>query len=309
MLVLLIKGDKMNFDVVTFGSSVIDIFIDTGLSLKNGNMVYRAGSKIQINNSREDFGGGGSTSAVAFSRLGFKTGCITKVGDDFNGKKIINSFKKEGVKFLGRIEKNSKTDFSIILDSKEHNRTILVNKKINNEIDFKDINFKKIKTKWIYFSSVLGKSFKTQVKIARELHKKGVKIAFNPSEYLIKNENILLILKICDVFVLNKEEAELLTNEKDLLKGLYKLCPKVVVITNGSKLISCFDGKKKYFLKPKKVEVVELTGAGDAFASGFVAAQIKDKSINESLKLGLRMSESVIKHFGARNNLLKRRLK
>lgn len=60
---------------------------------------------------------------------------------------------------------------------------------------------------------------------------------------------------------------------------------------------------------PHAVKIVEQTGAGDAFAAGFVAMQMKGKSIEESLKFGLRESESVLGAFGAKNNLLKLNLK
>jgi len=299
----------MDFEVITFGSALVDIFVNTGLPEKKGNISYSAGSKLKIKNAFIDIGGGGTNSAVAFSRLGFKTGCISCVGDDSYGKEILSLLKKEKVRFLGKVKKNSKTDFSIILDSKEKNRTILVNKKINNELEIHDLNFKKLKTKWVYLSSSLGKSFETQKKIAKFLSKNGIRIAFNPSEYLIKEENILPILKICDCLILNYEEAKLLSKESDLLKGLYKLGPKIIVISNGEKMISCYDGEKKYFLKPNKIKIVENTGAGDAFASGFVAGQIVEKTIEECLKLGLRMSESVIGHFGAKNNLIRMKLK
>jgi len=81
-----------------------------------------------------------------------------------------------------------------------------------------------------------------------------------------------------------------------------------VVVTNGEKEVYAYDGKKKYSLKPHKVKVVETTGAGDAFASGFVSGQILGKSIPWSLKFGFEESEAVLKHFGAKNNLLWRKL-
>jgi len=98
--------------------------------------------------------------------------------------------------------------------------------------------------------------------------------------------------------------------EKDLLKGLYELIDRgVVVITDKNKSINCYDGEKKYFLKPHKMKVVERTGAGDAFASGFVAGRIAGFDINRSLRLGLEESESVIRYFGAKNKLIKKRIK
>jgi len=142
----------------------------------------------------------------------------------------------------------------------------------------------------------------------KKLVKKGVKFAYNPSEYLIRKENLNPLLKICDILVLNKEEAQLLTKNKDLLKGLHKLGPKIVVVTDDKNKIQCSDGKERYYLMPHKVKVVEKTGAGDAFASGFVAGIIRDKGIENSLKLGLEESENVIRFRGAKNNLIRRKL-
>ena len=138
---------------------------------------------------------------------------------------------------------------------------------------------------------------------------KGVKIVFNPSEYLIKKENLKPILKLCEILILNKEEAELLTKDKDLLLGLSKLGPKIVVVTNKDKEVFAYNGDKKYSIVPHKMKVIERTGAGDAFASGFVAGQIFGKSITESLRIGLEESESVINHKGAKIGLIRRKLK
>jgi len=297
------------FDVVSFGSALIDIFVNTGISEEKGFMYYPLGEKIQIKELRFDIGGGGTNTAVAFSRLGLKTGYVGKVGDDESGEKVIKMLKKEKIKFLGKIEKGKITGHSIILDGKGGERTILVYKGVNDEIIMKDI--KRFKTKWLYFSSSRGKSFQTKKELIGILKKRGVKLAFNPSAYLIKKENISYLLKMTDILILNKEEAQMLVGkrEKDLLKGLNKLGPKIIVITDKNKLISCYDGNKKYFLKPNKIKVVERTGAGDAFSSGFVAGQIAGKSIEYSLRLGLRESESVIQHFGAKNNLIREKIK
>ena len=161
----------------------------------------------------------------------------------------------------------------------------------------------------------MEKSLETQVKLAKILVKKGTKLAFNPSLYLIKEINLKPLLALTTILILNKEEAELLCkknslNEKKPLTSLAKLGPKIIVITNKDKLISCYGKKQKYFLKPhNKIKIVERTGAGDAFASGFVAGQIVGKSIKESLNLGLKESEAVLGHFGAKNNLIRMKLK
>ncbi len=297
----------MKFDIISFGSAVVDVFVNTDISERKNFISYPIGSKILVKDLKFDVGGGGTNTAVAFSRFGLKTGYIGKIGDDNDGEEILSVLKKEKIKFFGKIEKESISGYSIILDSKEKNRTILTYKGVNDNLSLNEIP--KIKTKWLYLSSMLGKSFETQKKLAQKLKKEGTKIAFNPSSYLIKRKDLKPVLKLCDVLILNKEEARMLTKDKDSLLGLHKLTGGIVVITDKNKLISCYDGGKKYPLMPNKIKVVERTGAGDAFAAGFVAGQIVGKSIKDSLRLGLRESESVIKYFGAKNNLLKFKLK
>lgn len=300
----------MKFDVITFGSAVVDVFVDTDIAEKGKFIAYPVGAKILIKNLRFDIGGGGTNTAVAFSRLGLKTGCICKVGADESGKEILSLLKKEKIKFLGKIKKGAISGYSIILDSKEKSRTILTFKGVNDTLDFKEIP--KIKTEWLYYSSMLDKSFQSQIKLARLLKRKRTKLAFNPSSYLIKRKNLKPLLKLTDILILNKEEAMMLTKKKqNLLENLRKLINKdgIVVITDKNREIVAYDGKKKYSLTPNKIKVVERTGAGDAFASGFAAGQITGKTIPESLKIGLRESESVIRYFGAKNKLSKIKLK
>ena len=304
------------FDVVTFGSAVVDTFVDTEFSKGSNLFSYPTGSKILVQDLKSDLGGGATNTAVAFSRLGLKTGCICRIGNDNNGIDILEMFKKEKIKFLGSISQE-KTGESIILDSKGNGRTVLTFKGPGNNIKSSEIP--KIKTRWLYYSSVLRESFKTQIKLAKKLK---AKVAFNPSEYIIKAMDIRPLLKLTEVLILNKEEAQFLCKKytskgisaeagkkKDILVCLREFGPKVVVVTDKNKLAYAFDGKKKYSIKPNNIKVIERTGAGDAFASGFVAGIIVGKTIQESLKLGLRESESVIRYFGAKNKLLRMKLK
>jgi ribokinase len=297
------------FDVITFGSAVADVLVDTAVYEKGKFMYYPIGEKILIKDLKFYVGGGGTNTAVAFSRLGLKTGFIGKVGDDESEKKILELLKNEKIKFLGKIEKGALSGYSIVLESQKKDRTILTYKGVNDKLRFKELNLREIKTKWLYLSALLGESFKTQKKLVGYLNKKGTKIAFNPSSYIIKKLNLKPILKFCEILVLNKEEARMFVKKGDLLKELRKLGPKIVVITDRDKLISAYDGKNRYYLKPHKIKIVDRTGAGDAFASGFVAGRITGKSIEDSLKLGLMESEAEIKYHGVKNKLLKMKLK
>jgi len=290
---------KKRFDVVSFGSAVVDVFVST--KQEGRRISYKAGAKILVDDLKFDVGGGATNTAVAFARLGLKTGCICRVGDDNNGEDVLKMLKQEGVKFLGARAKG-KTGYSVILDSKDKSRTILTYKGPRNSVSMKDV--KDFDCDWLYFSSVLGESFKTQVRLARRVKRNGGKLAFNPSEYLIRAEDISELLRLSDVVVLNKEEFELVKSRYG--KGIFS---GVVVVTDKDKLVWVYDGLKRFSIKPHRVKVVERTGAGDAFASGFVAAFMIGWDIDRCLKLGLAESEAVIGFFGAKNNLIRRKLK
>lgn len=299
-----------NFDVVTIGSAMTDIFVTTDEPLINNSFNYKIGHKLLIKNLQLDIGGGATNTATAFSRLGFTTGCVCKVGEDNNGKDILALLKKEKITFLGSIGKG-KTSMSIILTKKGVGRTVLTNRSESDNLKTKEVV--PFKTKWLYLSSLLKSGFDTQKKIALKMAKKKTKIAFNPSEYLIKSEDIIAILKVTKVLILNKEEAELLAKKYNakgqLPEALRSLGPQIVVITNEDKPIECHNGIKKYSLLPHKIKVVERTGAGDAFASGFVAGLMANYPIEKCLKLALREGESVLGHFGAKNKLIRENLK
>lgn len=302
----------MVFDIVSVGSAVVDVFVHTDVARKKDFLLYPVGEKMLIENLRFDVGGGGTNTAVAFSRFGLKTGCVSALGEDNNSKLILDLLKKEGVKFLGPIKKGEMSGYSVILDSSDKDRTILTYKGVNDNISIDDVS--SFKTRWLYFSSLLNESFKTQKKLAKRLVDKGARLAINPSSYHIENESISGLLKMSTILILNLEEAELLCKKKKLkgdpLLALGRIGPKVVVITDNKGDVRCLHEGKEYKIRPhKNVKVVERTGAGDAFASGFVAGFVCGKDIDSCLALALEESESVIRHMGAKNNLIRRKLK
>jgi len=305
------------YDIITVGSATVDVFANTKselIKIKTSSceedlIAYPSGSKILIKELRFTTGGGGTNTAVSLARLGHKVAYLGSLGNDENGKRILDLLKKEKVDFIG-VRRKEITGYSIILDSIEHDRTILTYKGANNKLKFSSINQKKLKTKWFYFSSMISESFKTLEKLVEFAEKNKIKITFNPSTYLVKKGKNYLkkILIRTTILILNNEEASLLAgknNVKVMLKELYKLGPEIIVITDGKKSINAYDGKNIYALMPNKMRVVESTGAGDAFASSFLSGMIKKNDIEFALKVGLANSESVITHPGAKNKLLK----
>ncbi|MFC1691008.1 carbohydrate kinase family protein [Nanoarchaeota archaeon] len=307
------------FDVITIGSATVDVFAKTHSELvkiktpktEETLICYPSGAKILIKDLQFMTGGGGTNTAVAFSRLGLKTGYLGHLGKGENGDKIISMFKKEKIKFLGT-RGNEMTNYSMVLDSIEHDRTILAYKEASQKLSYEKINKSTLKTKWFYISSTLGQTFKTTEKLVSFAVKNGIKIAFNPSNYQAEKgaKYLKKILDNTNLLVLNKEEAELLlgrrygTDLNELLEGSHELGPKIVVITDGKEGAYCSDGKKKLKVIPRKINILETTGAGDAFASSFLSGLIKKKDIKFALQMAVVNAQSVIQNYGAKNILL-----
>ncbi|MBU2633671.1 MAG: carbohydrate kinase family protein [Nanoarchaeota archaeon] len=298
------------FDVITIGSATIDVFVNTSYKLfskKQHSINLPLGTKILVDDIKFCTGGGSTNAAVALKRLGLKTACIAKIGTDENSHHIPNELKKEKVtSYL--VKEKGKTGYSIILDAVGKDRTILFHQGVNNKLKYNEIK-KNIKTKWFYFSSMVDESYKTLEKLSDYAKKNNIKIFFNPSSYLVKKGYNYLkkILKNTDIMILNKEEAKILTKKKtvnDMLKTIHNYGIKIVCITDGENGNWAYDGKRHYRLKAGRPKVVETVGAGDAFASGFLASIIKKNNIELALKVGRANAESVIQHYGAKNNLL-----
>ncbi|MFT4282809.1 MAG: carbohydrate kinase family protein [Candidatus Woesearchaeota archaeon] len=276
--------------------------------VEDESLVYPIGEKIIIDHLDFQIGGGGTNTAVAFSRLGFKTGYLGKIGHDDNGLKVYNLLKEEKIEFLGAV--GDKTGFSVILDSMMDDRTILTYKGCSNDLSVEDVDFSKLKSTWFYFSSMMEESLKTSFELAKFIKKSGAKLAFNPSLYITKlGLNALKpILKVTDILVFNKEESETLTGLDDqieIFKVLKKSIRGIVIITDGKNGVSLYDGSNIYFATPTpNLNIVETTGAGDSFAAGFTAGFMLKKSIKDSMKMGLLQSEAVIQEYGAKSNLL-----
>lgn len=282
----------MAYDITCFGSSLVDIFVYTDIPDNGRTLSYPVGEKIQIKNIDFDIGGGGINTSTTFSRFGLKTALICNPGKDEFKDKILQKLKKEKITFLG--EKNKRTGYSIVLDSKGHDRTILAFKGANDTINIR----KNPKTKWLYFSALQGKSFNTQLKLAKT---KKYKIAYNPSQYLFGKVNVKEIVKHSKILILNKQEAQKLGKKQEIMK----LGPEILIITDGKEPFFCHTKEKTYKIYPHKaIKIKEKTGAGDAFASGFVASYIKTKDIKKSIQIGVANSESVVQNKGSTNIIL-----
>ena len=195
--------------------------------------------------------------------------------------------------------------FSVILNFKG-DRVIFAEDKIREH----NFDFQNLSAKVIYLTS-LGREWQKVYENALNLATGQTILVLNPGMYQIENIKLLEeIFKRCDLIFLNKEEAEVIleVNQADLeslCKGIKNLGPKEVVITNG-KEGACLLNENSNFFKSGIIqgEVVERTGAGDAFASGFVSAMLYEMSPEQKLFWGSANAASAVSKLGAIEGLL-----
>ena len=305
------------YDVITVGSATVDVFAKTHFSElikiidpkgETDLIAFPSGSKILIDELGFTTGGGGTNAAVALARLGHKVAFLGKLGQGTNSDFIHKNLVKEKIELLcAHGEGNA--GYSVILDTLEHDRTILTYKGINDNLRNQDVPYKKLKTKWFYFSSMLEESFHTLEKLAEFAQQNKIKIGFNPSTYLAEKgiHHLKHILSRTCLLVLNKEEAILLAG-KDSIEGLLlklkSLGPKIVVITDGRNDLYIIDENHIYTARPPFVKVVDATGAGDAFAASFLCGILRKNDVEFAVKLGIANAQSVVANYGAKNILL-----
>lgn len=308
-------------DVITFGSVTWDIFLelDKFQVLRNRKFISRQGicfnlgSKIDIEDIGFASGGGGTNTAATFKKQGFKVAYCGAVGDDISGKEVIRQLKEIKINTsLVSIVKTKPTNHSIILNTED--RTILVYRGASEVFSEKDIPWKKLNTRWLYLAPLSGKLANNTKDIVNFAKVKGIKVAFNPGNSQLALKDLRSIIEKVDVLILNKEEASILTKisfkkEVKIFKAIDKMCPGIAVMTKGVKGVVISDGKHLYSAKLGKVKVVDQTGAGDSFGSGFVSGLIRNKGIEFAIQLGMANANSCLQKQGAKNGLLNKNSK
>lgn len=306
----------MKYDITTIGSASVDQFADTESELirietpttKEKFIAFPLGSKILMKELKLSVGGGGTNTAVAFARLGFKTAYLGKIGKDSNGDFVVEQLQKESIDFIG--PRAGQTGLSIILNSFAHDRTILVCKGANNDLQPQEVIAPE--SPWVYLSSMLGDSFTT---VQALLSKNSYRVAFNPSNYQAEKgyEALMPLLEKTEILIMNMEEGCKFMGfsftqrppVEELLKALATLPPKMFILTDGPGGVHLYDRSHYCRAYPAEgLDVLETTGAGDAFAATFTAMIMKQESIERAVHLAMTNAESVLQHQGAKEKLL-----
>lgn len=299
-------------DVICLGDATIDIFLpldknNSNYKLDETKISFDLGDKFLADGYKLFLGGIASNVSVGLSRLSKKVALITELGEDELSETIIQRLKLENIN-VEMITKNkdTQTTLSVIITAQEkHILFVAHNPKLHQ------FNFKTSISSWIFLTGLGEKWEEAYENTLSYASEKNIKIAFTPgiSQIQAGKDKIENVLKKTEILFLNKTEAEIILGQTDeaenLLKRLKELGPKIIVITDGTNGSFALDEKLNFFHQDIIAgEAIETTGAGDAYISGFMAAYIEKKPIQECMRWGALNSSSVIEHIGAQEGLL-----
>ncbi len=308
-------------DVLAIGDVVTDAFIklldDQAWTYKdeNGNKILAMpyGMKIPFDHAEViEAVGNAANAAVSFAKLGLKAGLVSNVGADAWGRDIINALHDKDVdsRFV-HINKGKVSNYHYVLWYKDE-RTILIK---HEEYEYHWPRFRASDVpKWVYFSSISKNAIDYHDEVSDWLDEHpDVKLAFQPGTFQMEAgaERLKRLYQRSDVLVLNREEAVIVgggnhEDVHDLLNKLHELGPKIIVVTDGPDGAYASDGTNRFKMPnyPDPGPPVERTGAGDSFASAFVAALAKGASLEAALLWAPINSMNVVQHVGAQAGLL-----
>lgn len=311
---------QKQLDVLAVGDVVTDAFIRLDdkyeHTYKNEEGKWLAvpfGVKIPFDHVEVIEGvGNAANAAVSFAKLGLNAGLVANVGADDWGRDIIHALNKKKVdtRFV-HINPHKISNYHYVLWYKDE-RTILI-KHEEYEYDWPRFRTSDV-PKWVYFSSISKNALPYHDEVASWLQKHPeVKLAFQPGTFQIEAgvERLKDLYARTELVVLNREEAVIVTGGDyhdihDMINRLHHIGPKIVVITDGPDGAYASDGENRFKmpLYPDPGPPLERTGAGDSFASCFVAALIKGATLEGALLWAPINSMNVVQHVGAQAGLL-----
>lgn len=249
--------------------------------------------------------------AVSMSRLGLKASLMSWLGDDGPGNDMIEYLKAQNVGTGAlAVEQGKKTNYHYVL------RYGADRTKFQH---FEDYSYQwkdpEDRPDWLYLGVLGEKTWPLHEEMLRYLgDNPDIKLAFQPGMYHLMwgAEKLKDFYKRAEVVIMNREEAVTVSGGNhddvhDLLDKLHDLGPKIVVVTDGSEGAYASDGHDRITmpLYPDPAPPVDRTGAGDAFASTFVASLAQGHDLADALKRAPINSMAVCQKVGAQAGLLK----
>lgn len=316
-----IIDDKIDVDVVGFGALNVDILFQV-------NDIAHEDEESFIIDSDQNPGGSASNTIIGLSRLGLAVSYIGKIADDNEGEYLEMNLIKEGV-FLNNLIVSDKGHSGKVLGfiNEDGERALYVDPGVNDEIAIDEIDINNLKAiKILHYSSFVGKSFETQVKLL-DLLPESILLSFDPGHLYAKKEinSLKKILNRTNILLINEKELKLLFEEYYLKKNNFDKKSltfreiAINILNDGIENVIVKRGKKGvYGINNRNEEVkipaydciaIDTTGAGDAFNAGFLYSYLKDYSLEKSCIIGNWTASKCIENIGINGLPNKEKLK
>lgn len=305
------------YDCVIIGSITLDLFFIGDTFTKNGDRYELAvGGKYVADNFIQKIGGGGVNVSIGLSRQGFSTIFWGILDDSLIGQHILKILESENID-TSIIEKrrNSLSVSAIILNS-QGERTIITHRPQNIKREYNDKTETVLnQSKWLVLGDASGNTLEEKIVWTKRAKEKSLSVfaMLTAKECKEGLKRLLPLIRISDWIVLNGHELADLLGTKyedlDLATRNYEIVLNVnsLIVTDGPNGAYVYSDMKRYFqraVSPPKI--ADTTGAGDAFASGFLGEYIRNKNIEQALLFAAQNAASVIGKIGAQDGLLKR---
>ncbi len=300
------------YDVIAIGDMGIDVFLKLNKEEAEiqhqklpEKICFNFADKIPVETMTKTIAGNACNVAVGIRRLGLKPALVTHIGKDEEAKMVARELSDEKID-TRYIKSDGRTNFTACINYLGERTLFVYHEPRRYSLP------KLPKAKFVYLSS-MHDGWETLIRpLSDYLDKTGTKLAFNPGTFQLRagTKVVQPLLDRTEVIFLNKEEALLYVNKpaatlmKELLTAVHRHGPRVVIITDGPRGAYVSDGSGQFFLGIFDVPVIERTGCGDAFATGFMAALCHHKDVLEAMRWASFESAGVLQKIGPQAGLL-----
>jgi len=305
--------------ILGIGNAIVDVickvedkFItNNGLTKSTMKLVDESEFKKLLSNLKieETVSGGSVANSIAgLSQLGNKVGFIGKVNDDELGQKYEDGLKKENVEyFYSKKKEELPTGTCLILITPDSERTMCTFLGIAGKINENDVDASAVKKSDITFLEGYlwdeGDPKKAFDKAIRNANKVAMSLSDLFCVERHKPHFLDLVKNKLDITFANEQEIVSLIDAKNFneVVNFSKQLGKLIVVTRGENGATTIKENEVVECEVKKnLNIIDLTGAGDLFAAGFLHGHVNNLSVKESLEKGTEMSSKVIQQIGAR---------
>ncbi len=289
-----------------------------GIGALNMDKLYLArriaepGEEVRVDEVSEQPGGSAANTIAGLARLGVKTGFIGRVGDDTDGARLRMELEKEGVDTQGIEIAPGRTGIATVLVDRSGERAMYVYPGANDELCITPENRLYAKSaKWLHLSSFVGENpFEMQKNILRESKSK---ISFAPGMLYAQKgiDTLQEIIAQAEIVFLNRDEIEMLTGlgYRDGAERLNEIGAAVVVVTLGGDGCYIRTHNAETTVPGYAANVVDTTGAGDAFCAGFLCGRLNGRPLDECGRMGNRVAARCVEAVGARTGLSRAKMR